>query len=158
MKLCMELATLLHIFALKITDKHQRKGYMEHSRRWQRHRYRINVLKDAQVYHPISVSDFDKSPYVFNCSNCTLHVKNRNPTKNKVEDKLTKISKVKYDPNAKSDRWDEFIDEIIRTFVDKIYVKKSEKIPCTITKKQTIWIQWNYIGVVNINPNTEKSA
>lgn len=154
----MELATLPHIFALKITDEHQRKGYIEHSRRWQRHRYRINVLKDAQVCHPISVSDFDKSPYVFNFSNYTLHVKNRNPTKNKVEDKLTKISKVKYDPNAKSDVWDEFIDEIIRTFVDKIYVKKSEKIPCTRTKKQTIWIQWNYIGVVNINPNAEKSA
>ena len=46
--------------------------------------------------------------------------------------------------------------EIIRTFVDKIYVEQSQKIEGSRTKKQTIWIQWNYIGVVNINKNTEK--
>ncbi|HGD6382220.1 TPA: DUF4368 domain-containing protein [Streptococcus agalactiae] len=40
--------------------------------------------------------------------------------------------------------------EIIRTFVDKIYVEKSEKVAGTRTKKQTIWIQWNYIGAVDI--------
>ncbi len=48
--------------------------------------------------------------------------------------------------------------EIIRTFVDKIYVEQSQKVEATRTKKQTIWIQWNYIGVVDINQNTEKSA
>ncbi len=40
--------------------------------------------------------------------------------------------------------------EIIRIFVDKIYVEKSEKVAGTRTKKQTIWIQWNYIGAVDI--------
>lgn len=48
--------------------------------------------------------------------------------------------------------------EIIRTFVDKIYVEQSQKIEGSRTKKQTIWIQWNYIGVVDINQNIEKSA
>lgn len=48
--------------------------------------------------------------------------------------------------------------EIIRTFVGKIYVEQSQKVEGTRTKKQTIWIQWNYIGVVDINQNTEKSA
>lgn len=48
--------------------------------------------------------------------------------------------------------------EIIRTFGDKIYVEQSQKVEGARTKKQTIWIQWNYIGVVNINKNTEKSA
>lgn len=48
--------------------------------------------------------------------------------------------------------------EIIRTFVDKIYVEQSQKVEGSRTKKQTIWIQWNYIGVVNINKNIEKSA
>ena len=28
MKLCMELANLLHMYALKITDEHKRKSYM----------------------------------------------------------------------------------------------------------------------------------
>lgn len=48
--------------------------------------------------------------------------------------------------------------EIIRTFVDKIYVEQSQKVEGSRTKKQTIWIQWNYIGVVDINQNIEKSA
>ncbi len=48
--------------------------------------------------------------------------------------------------------------EMIRTFVDKIYVEQSQKVEDSRTKKQTIWIQWNYIGVVDINQNTEKSA
>lgn len=36
--------------------------------------------------------------------------------------------------------------EIIRTFVDKIYVEQSEKVPGTNLKKQIIWIYWNFIG------------
>lgn len=40
--------------------------------------------------------------------------------------------------------------EIIRVFVEKIYVEQSQKIEGTRTKKQTIWIVWNYIGQVDI--------
>lgn len=43
--------------------------------------------------------------------------------------------------------------EIIRTFLDKIYVEKSKKISGTRSKKQTIWIQWDYIGAVDIPPH-----
>ena len=48
--------------------------------------------------------------------------------------------------------------EIIRSFVDKIYVEQSQKEESSRTKKQIIWIQWNYIGAVDINQNEEKSA
>lgn len=44
--------------------------------------------------------------------------------------------------------------EIIRTFVDKIYVEQSQKVEGSRTKKQTIWIQWNYIGVVDMGKYT----
>ena len=40
--------------------------------------------------------------------------------------------------------------EIIRTFVDKIYVEQSEKVLGTNLKKQTIWIYWNFIGKIDI--------
>ncbi|WP_235932783.1 DUF4368 domain-containing protein [Peptoniphilus faecalis] len=40
--------------------------------------------------------------------------------------------------------------EIIRTFVDKIYVEQSEKVLGTNLKKQTIWIYWNLIGKIDI--------
>ena len=74
MRRCMELANLLHLYALEIKDEHQRKSYMDYSKRWQTHGYRVNVLKDAQVHHPISFLEFDTDPYIFNCSNGTLHL------------------------------------------------------------------------------------
>ena len=40
--------------------------------------------------------------------------------------------------------------EIIRIFVDRMYVDQSEKVPGTRLKKQTIWIYWNFIEKVEI--------
>lgn len=99
----MKLANLLHMYALKITDEHKRKSYMDYSKRWQSHGCRVNILKDAQVYHSISVSEFDADPYIFNCKNGTLRVDTFECLEHKSSDKLTKISDVIYDPNAKSE-------------------------------------------------------
>ena len=43
----------------------------------------------------------------------------------------------------------ELTAEIIRSFVEKIEVMKPEKVPGTRTKKQTLVIWWNFIGVVD---------
>ena len=43
----MALANLLHMYALKIEDEHKRKIYMDYSKKWQSHNYRVNILKDA---------------------------------------------------------------------------------------------------------------
>ena len=52
----------------------------------------------------------------------------------------------------------ELTAEIIRSFVEKIEVMKLEKVPGTRTKKQTIVIHWNFIGVVEIPDTKEKTA
>lgn len=119
MKLCMALANLLHMYALKIEDEHKRKIYMDYSKKWQSHNYRVNILKDAQVYHPISISEFDSDPYIFNCKNGTLDVRKRTCQEHKSSDKLTKISNVVFDSNAHSDRWDNFILEIMSGDIEK---------------------------------------
>lgn len=113
MRYCMELANLLHLYALEIKDEHQRKTYMDYSKRWQTHGYRVNVLKDAQVHHPISYLEFDKDPYIFNCKNGTLHLDSGKFTEHCSSDLLTKISAVTYNPMAHSDRWNNFITEIM---------------------------------------------
>ena len=119
MKLCMAIANLLHMYALKIEDEHKRKIYMDYSKKWQSHNYRVNILKDAQVYHPISISEFDSDPYIFNCKNGTLDVRKRTCQEHKSSDKLTKISNVVFDSNAHSDRWDNFILEIMSGDIEK---------------------------------------
>ena len=52
----------------------------------------------------------------------------------------------------------ELTARIIRSFVERIDVCKHEKVPGTRTKKQTTCIHWNFIGVVDIPADKEKTA
>ena len=52
----------------------------------------------------------------------------------------------------------ELIAELIRSFVEKIEVFQPEKVPGTRTKKQTICIHWNYIGVFDIPEEKRETA
>ena len=113
MKYCMELADLMYTFALEIRDEDKRKSYMKYVSRWQSHTNRTNILKDAQVHHPIAYHNFDSDIYVFNCRNGTLHIDTGEFTEHRSTDFLTKISPVVYDPDAHSDRFDAYIDEIM---------------------------------------------
>ena len=110
---CMELADLMHTFALEIRDEDKRKSYMKYAGRWQSHSKRVNILKDAQVYHPIPYGSFDADIYTFNCKNGTLHIDTGEFTEHRSADLLTKISRVVYDPTACSERFAAYIDEIM---------------------------------------------
>ena len=113
MEMCKSLANQLLTYALTIQDEHQRKAYIDYCRKWQLRRYRETVLKDAQSVYPISMAEFDQDPLVLNCTNGTLFLKSMDFRPHNNEDRLTKISSVKYDPEAKSERWDAFIREIM---------------------------------------------
>ncbi len=52
----------------------------------------------------------------------------------------------------------ELTAELIRSFVEKIEVFQPEKVPGTRTKKQTICIHWNYIGVLDIPEEKRETA
>ena len=52
----------------------------------------------------------------------------------------------------------ELTAEIIRSFVEKVEVYQSEKVPGTRTKKQTICIHWNFTGALDISTENEKTA
>ena len=113
MEMCKSLANQLLTYALTIQDEHQRKAYIDYCRKWQSRRYRETVLKDAQSVYPISMAEFDQDPQVLNCANGTLFLTSMDFHPHNSEDRLTKISGVKYDPEAKSERWDRFIHEIM---------------------------------------------
>lgn len=113
MKYCMELANLMYTFALEIKDEDKRKAYMKYASRWQSHSNRVNILKDAQVHHPIAYSSFDADIYIFNCKNGTLHIDTGEFTEHRSSDLLTKKSQVVYDPTARSERFTAYIDEIM---------------------------------------------
>ena len=119
MRCCMELADLMYSFALEIRDEDKRKAYMKYAARWQNHSTRVNILKDAQVYHPISYGEFDSDIYVFNCKNGTLHIDTGTFTEHRSEDLLTKKSEVIYNPTAYSERFVTYIQEIMNGDKDR---------------------------------------
>ena len=112
MELCKELADRLMLYSLSITDEDRRKRYIDNFRKWQTRRTREIILKDAQSVHPISMREFDSDPYIFNCGNGTLHLDTMEFTPHLADDKLTKISEVIYDTNARCTRFEKFISEI----------------------------------------------
>lgn len=59
------------------------------------------------------MAEFDQDPLMLNCANGTLFLTSMDFHPHNSEDRLTKISGVKYDPEAKSERWDRFIHEIM---------------------------------------------
>ncbi len=119
MKCCMELADLMYSFALEIKDSDRRRIYISYATRWQHHSVRVNILKDAQVYHPIPYSKFDSDIYIFNCKNGTLHLDTMEFTEHKPSDRLTKISEVIYNPDARCPRFADFVNEICQGDNDK---------------------------------------
>lgn len=112
MEMVKELADALLSYALMIEDELQRSTYMKYCIGWQKRHTRETILKDAQGLYPVSLSEFDCDPYVFNCKNGTLHLDTMKFSDHQAEDKLTKISEVIYDPDAVCERFNYFIGEV----------------------------------------------
>ena len=113
MELCKKLANALMVYAFNISDEQLRKDYIDRCKKWQARRTRETILKDAQGVYPIPMDAFDTDPFLFNCQNGTIHLKDMTFLPHAPEDKITKISDVIYDPDAHCDRFDRFVDEIM---------------------------------------------
>lgn len=70
----------------------------------------VNLAKtDPRV--AISVTEFDKQPYLLNCKNGTVDLRTQELLPHRCQDLLTKQCPVVYDPNARSEAWDRFLDD-----------------------------------------------
>lgn len=88
-------------------------------------RNRKSLLEDTQCEIPISRNAFDSDIYLFNCKNGTLNLKNFVFSQHNAGDMLSKISNVVYDPNAVSELWVKFIDDVMQGNKAKIeYLQK----------------------------------
>lgn len=119
MKNLMVLADLVHLCALDILDDDKRRVFQKYVSKWQSHSYRISVLKDAQVYYPISVTSFDNNPFLLNCLNGTYNLKTKKFYPHNSNDFLTKKVNAEYNPLINNPRWQTFIDEIMSEDKDK---------------------------------------
>lgn len=121
-----DLADALFVYAAGLHDEHDRKKILEWCKKWTPRRNRDIYVREAQSIYPLSISGFDRDPYLFNCANCTVDIRTGRPHEHSAEDYITKLSPVIYAPNAKSARWERFIDEIMSGDRDKArYLQKS---------------------------------
>lgn len=114
MQLAKELADNLMMYALSIKDDNTRQKYVEFVSRWQKRGYRETILKDAAGVYKVSFSIFDRNPMIFNCLNGTLNFETGEFYDHRPEDFLSKLAGVNFVPNARSERWVSFIDEIMQ--------------------------------------------
>jgi len=87
---------------------------------------RNSMIEDGKDRHYIDTNDLDSNLDLFNCQNGTLNLKTfefvdcHNPS-----DLNSKISNVIYNPKAKSERWEQFVDEIMCGDKEKVeYLQK----------------------------------
>jgi len=119
MELCKLLADKLMVFTLSIENELKRNEYINFVRHWQSRLYRETILKDAAGLYPIYMAALDSDPYVFNCLNGTLNLKTGEFYRNRPADMLSKVSGVIYDPSARCERWDLFIQEVMEGDMEK---------------------------------------
>ena len=112
MEYCKALAKQLTIYCFSIEDEHRQEEYAKFCHRWQTRKMRETILRDAQSVYCIDMEEFDSDPYIFNCKNGTLYLRTMQFTPHSPDDKLTKISNVEYDPDARCERFETFVDEI----------------------------------------------
>jgi putative DNA primase/helicase len=134
MEMCKNFIRQWMTYAFNITDERKRTEYIKFIARCTARKNRETILRDAQGVHPVSMSVFDKDPLVFNCANVTLFFQGGNveARKHLAGDFLTKISDVIYDPDARNERWNRFIPEIMSGDEQKsCYLQKSFGYPLT---------------------------
>lgn len=126
MELCKKLADDLAVYALSIQDEKRRTDYLDFVRHWQRRNYRETILKDAASVYPVSLSEFDKDPFLFNCLNGPLDLRTGDFRSHSPADMLSKLSGVTYDPNAKCERWNQHINEVMEGTQNKaLFLQKA---------------------------------
>lgn len=124
--MCKQAADALMSYTVQeVTDEKLRSDYIKHIAKWQQFKYRETILKDAASVQPVSLSEFDSDPYLFNCLNGTLNLRDMSFHEHVSTDRLTMIAGVEYRPEARCERWERFIDEV--TINDRALAKFIQK-------------------------------
>lgn len=120
MEHCKRLADSLLRSAPSIEDESRREAFIKHYAKWQKRNVRETVLKDAQSVYPLYIRELDGDPFVFNCANGTLHLDSMQFSEHRAEDMLTKKSEVCFDPEARCERWEQFVSQIMENDPERI--------------------------------------
>ncbi|TCT14541.1 putative DNA primase/helicase [Natranaerovirga pectinivora] len=125
-RLAKQLKDELLVFSISIENESQKTAYQKHIMKLGSRTARDTMLKDARDKYNISNEDLDKNTDLLNCQNGTLNLKTLEFREHHSKDLLSRITNVEYQPTAKSELWDRFINEVMLGDKAKIeYLKKA---------------------------------
>lgn len=85
-----------------------------------------SILALSASFHPMSISEFDKDPFILNVLNGELDLRNGILNGHSPESYLTKMANVSYDPSARCARFEQHMDEVSCGDTDlKEYMQKA---------------------------------
>lgn len=126
MQMCKDLADALLTYSLSIEDETRKQSYLKHVTKWQSRHNRENILKDAASVYPLSISEFDRDPFLFNCKNGTLNLRTREFKDHSPTDFLSMMANVEYHADARCERWEQFMQEVMQNDQDLVaYLQKA---------------------------------
>ena len=110
----------------KYLNEEQQENWIQYVANRIKKKNRDTMIADAISVSPIYKKDFDGNDDFFNCQNGTLNLKTFEFKNHDPNDLLTKISNIHYDPKAKSQLFDTFMNEIMQGDVAKTeYLQKA---------------------------------
>lgn len=115
MELARRLALLMNILSLTLTTPHEAKAAAERVGRMHSLTGRERILRDAATVHPLLMADFDADPWLLNCQNGVLDLRDGSFREHRSADLITRICGAAYDPDASCERWEQFIAQIMET-------------------------------------------
>ena len=98
----------------------QSQFFQDYVIKFQERRRRKTMIDDARDLLPVLQTDFDANPYLFNCQNVVLNLKDHTVGDHDPDLLLSKVANVSYDPDAGSEVFDEFMNQIMKGDKDKI--------------------------------------
>lgn len=102
------LSRALWIYAANV----QTQSFLDYVRKFQERRRRKTMIDDARDLLPVLQTDFDSSPYLFNCQNGVLNLKEHSFGEHDPDLLLSKVANVSFDPETKSKLFLNFLDQI----------------------------------------------
>ncbi len=137
-----ELSDSLLVYASTISNDSIQKDYVKHLAKLGSRRARCNMIDDAKDLTFIRQEDMDKDLYLLNCQNGVINLKTFEFLPHDPDYLMSKVCNVIYDPDASSEEWEKFMDEVMQGNTEKIrYLQKIFGLSLTgCTKEETCFV------------------
>lgn len=89
------------------------KDFSKYAAGFTNRKRREGILSDARSIRPVNISMFDRNKNLFNCKNGTFDFTQMSFRPHDHNDYITNMADVKFDAEAKCERWEQFINEIM---------------------------------------------